>query len=606
MHWLPLLSILASAPLGLATYWGDLRVKHAWDYVPAKWECLDSPPVSTTIDLHLALKPGKENALIDALYEVSDPDHPRYGAHLSKEQVADLVAPHPDTLQLVGSWLAHHGIHPFSISTTHGGGWLKLSNVPLIQANSLLGAVYQLYRHVETNETTIRTVRYSLPAALHDHVQMVAPTTFFSTSRALRQTSHRRVPPPVRDQVSNLPDSDYLGLQGEPASEWVAALGSSAGLPATCSNISTPDCLRQLYNTGGYKPQATSKNKLAIAGYLEQYASHRDLEKFMTLYRPDAVDATFSVVTVNGGINNESQPGDEANLDIQYAGAISYPTPNIYYSTGGSPPYIPDHTTPNNTNEPYLEFLDFFVHQSTIPQVLTTSYGDDEQTVPEDYALSVCNIFARLGLMGVSVLFSSGDFGVGNDSCLTNDGTSRVQFIPAFPASCPFVTTVGGTTGVNPEVAVDFSGGGFSNYFPRPPYQQTAVFEYLRRIGNKYAGLFNRVGRAYPDISAQALNFPVVVNGTVEYIEGTSCSSPTAAGVVALLNDCPATPLRPPLGFLNPLIYSSASKGFNDITSGSNPGCGTQGFSAIDGWDPVTGLGTPDFLKLQGILCGRN
>jgi hypothetical protein len=61
----------------------------------------------------------------------------------------------------------------------------------------------------------------------------------------------------------------------------------------------------------GYKPQATSKNKLAIAGYLEQYASHQDLKDFMTLYRPDAVDATFSVVTVNGGINNESQPGDE-------------------------------------------------------------------------------------------------------------------------------------------------------------------------------------------------------------------------------------------------------------------------------------------------------
>jgi tripeptidyl-peptidase-1 len=127
----------------------------------------------------------------------------------------------------------------------------------------------------------------------------------------------------------------------------------------------------------------------------------------------------------------------QANLDVQYAGAISYPTPNIDYSTAGSPPCIPDHTTPNNTNEPYLEFLDFFLQRSTTPQVLTTSYGDDEQTAPEAYAISVCNLFARRGSMG-HVLFSSGDFGVGNDSCLTNDETNRVQFIPSFPASCEF------------------------------------------------------------------------------------------------------------------------------------------------------------------------
>ncbi|KAH8978494.1 hypothetical protein EDB92DRAFT_1909434, partial [Lactarius akahatsu] len=49
---------------------------------------------------------------------------------------------------------------------------------------------------------------------------------------------------------------------------------------------------------------------------------------------------------------------------------------------------------------------------------------------------------------------------------------------------------------------------------------------------------------------------------------------------------------RPALGFLNPWLYGIASQGFNDITSGSNPGCDTDGFSAVPGWDPVTGLGT--------------
>ena len=78
--------------------------------------------------------------------------------------------------------------------------------------------------------------------------------------------------------------------------------------------------------------------------------------------------------------------------------------------------------------------------QKTIPQTISTSYGDDEQTVPLDYAESVCNMFCQLGTMGVSILFSSGDSGVGGGSCLSNDGTNSVKFTPAFPASCAFYT----------------------------------------------------------------------------------------------------------------------------------------------------------------------
>jgi len=74
--------------------------------------------------------------------------------------------------------------------------------------------------------------------------------------------------------------------------------------------------------------------------------------------------------------------------------------------------------------------------QKAIPQTISTSYGDDEQTVPLDYAISVCNMFAQLGAMGISVLFASGDSGVGGGSCRSNDGKGSKKFIPAFPASC--------------------------------------------------------------------------------------------------------------------------------------------------------------------------
>ena len=82
MHWLSLLSFLAAVPLGLTSplvpRWDDMRVKHSWLSVPEKWEHQGPPSDGANIDLRIALKPHHENALIDALYEVSDPEHPKY------------------------------------------------------------------------------------------------------------------------------------------------------------------------------------------------------------------------------------------------------------------------------------------------------------------------------------------------------------------------------------------------------------------------------------------------------------------------------------------------------------------------------------------------
>jgi tripeptidyl-peptidase-1 len=122
---------------------------------------------------------------------------------------------------------------------------------------------------------------------------------------------------------------------------------------------------------------------------------------------------------------------------------MTFPMRNTYYLTGGRAPYIPDEATPTNTNEPYLDWLEFILEQEDIPQTISTSYGDDEQTVPLDYAKSVCDLFAQLATRGVTALFSSGDFGVGSPggSCLSNDGSNRQQFLPAFPASCALISS---------------------------------------------------------------------------------------------------------------------------------------------------------------------
>ncbi|KAJ3491365.1 hypothetical protein NLI96_g751 [Meripilus lineatus] len=585
-----LLGALSSAtakPL-LTKRWDDFEVKHAWDEVPKGWQLHGSVPSDRTIDMRIGLKQDRFDELVSALYEVSDPLHAKYGQHLSKEEVEALVAPHPDTVDLVDSWLAAHGVDTTSAQRDNGGSWVSVT-VTIEQASRMLNTTYNVYRHPQSDEYVVRTTSYSLPRILHEHIGVVSPTTYFSTMRSMKATSFIQADAePVQDDL-------------EFASK-LAALGPLATVPTSCNTVITPACLRALYNTSTYTPTATARNSLGVAGYLDEFANRADLQTFFSRFRADAAGGTFQTVRLNGGGDDQNNPGVEANLDIQYTEGISFPTPNIYYSTGGSPPFIPDSETPTNTNEPYLDWLNFVLAQSSVPQTFTTSYGDDEQTVPQDYALNVCNLFAQLGARGSSIMFSSGDSGVGGGDCRTNDGKNTVRFQPAFPASCPFVTTVGGTIRVNPEVAVSFSGGGFSNYFARPSYQSTAVTTFLQGLGTTNQGLFNTTGRAYPDVAAQGQGFQVVVGGRVISVGGTSASSPTFAGVISLLNDFRLANGKSPLGFLNPILYSTGAAGLNDITSGRNPGCGTNGFTAGTGWDPVTGLGTPDFGKLQTLI----
>lgn len=136
-----------------------------------------------------------------------------------------------------------------------------------------------------------------------------------------------------------------------------------------------------------------------------------------------------------------------------------------------------------------------------------------------------------------------------------------------------------------------------------PDWQKDAVAKYLTQsdLPDQYLFQYNTSGRAYPDISAQAMNFLVVDVFPLPGVAGTSCASPTAAGIFSLLNDARMQAGQSTLGFLNPFIYENAAA-FNDITTGSGGGCGyVGGWPAKEGWDAVTGVGTPDYSKLSKL-----
>ena len=187
--------------------------------------------------------------------------------------------------------------------------------------------------------------------------------------------------------------------------------------------------------------------------------------------------------------------------------------PLTTYNTGGSLSYTPDAGTPENTNKPYLVWLHYVLGQSDadVPRVISTSLGENEQTVPQPYTQTVCAQSAQLVARGISLSFVSGDNGVGpNGTCVTDDGKDTPALLPAFPASCPFVTAVGGTQNSQPEIA-GFNAdnalarsGSFSNYFARPSDQDSAIKSYLDILSDQSAGLFNRSDRGYTESQLQA------------------------------------------------------------------------------------------------------
>jgi tripeptidyl-peptidase-1 len=536
---------------------------------------------------------------------MSTPHHPKYGKHFqSHQEMKRMLLPSDEAIDAVVDWLQSAGVTDIELDAD----WINFHTTVGI-ANKLLDTQFHWYVGTEERVHRLRTLEYSVPDSLAEHVYMIQPTTRFGHIRPAHKNS----------RIKELPGDAHRAIMSArfgATSNGTTPNGTSTDI---CKMLITPTCLKTLYNINGYTANPHSGSKVGFSSYLQEYSRYADLASFETTLAPWAQGQNFSVVQFNGGLNDQTSTNDssEANLDLQYILGLSAPLPVTEYSTGGLGLLVPDINEPtaaDNQNEPYLDFLNGILKldQNDLPQVISTSYGEDEQTIPERYARRVCNLYAQLGSRGVSVLFSSGDSGVGT-GCVSNDGQNQTRFLPQFPASCPWVTSVGATQGMQ-EQAASFSSGGFSNLWPRPSYQDAAVQSYLQKLGNQWEGLYNPNGRGFPDVSANGVNYAIYDKGTLGEVEGTSAASPTFAAIVALLNDARLRAGLPVLGFLNPMIYSQGYKALNDITTGGSIGCNGQArfgggqiggavvagasWNASQGWDPVSGYGTPDFTKL--------
>jgi tripeptidyl-peptidase-1 len=271
----------------------------------------------------------------------------------------------------------------------------------------------------------------------------------------------------------------------------------------------------------------------------------------------------------------------------------------------------------------FADWITAVANSSNPPLVHSVSYGsiatEDPQNDMTRFNTEVC----KLGLRGLTIMVASGDDGVAN--FLARNDPSQCGFQPSYPATSPYVTAVGATQGPemgDPEIACTSatgglitSGGGFSFFFNQPAYQAQAVAKYLSTAPNlPPTNLFNTKGRGYPDVAVMGHNYPIVIGGQ-EYVgSGTSASSPVFASLITLINDKRLNAGKQPLGFVNPALYklaSSTPQAFRDMTSGENNCCAgypnqqvccQYGFNATIGWDPVTGLGSVNFIILSKAL----
>jgi kumamolisin len=300
-----------------------------------------------------------------------------------------------------------------------------------------------------------------------------------------------------------------------------------------------------------------------------------------------------SAISVDGATNSPTGSADgpdgEVELDIEVAGAIAPAAKiGVYFAP--------------NTDQGFIDAVSAAAHDATLrPSIISISWGGPEEswtTQARDSLNSACQDAAT---MGVTVLVASGDGGA-------TDGSSNGALEVDFPSSSPYVVGCGGTKlaiqggVISSEVAWNelsanegATGGGVSEVFALPSFQSGA---------NVPAAPNGFKGRGVPDVCGDAdptSGYAVLVDGESTVIGGTSAVAPLWAGLLARINQS----IGKPAGYLNPLIYSASadagtSAAFHDITSGSN-----GGYSAAAGWDPCTGLGSPNGAALLAALKGN-
>ena len=227
-----------------------------------------------------------------------------------------MLQPTEAATNAVISWL-----QDFNITTIEDDGdWVNFKT-DVVTADKMLDTRFQWFRSDYKGLERLRTLQYSVPDEVAQHINLVQPTTRFGSMKAMRSLI-------LKEEVEEVADGQNR--------MWTESASTPAAVNISCNATITPQCLLELYNIH-YKADPNNGNKVGFASFLEQYARYSDLAAFEAQFAPYAIGQNFSVVELNGGLNDQASAEDsgEADLDLDYIIGLSSPVPVTEFSTGG-------------------------------------------------------------------------------------------------------------------------------------------------------------------------------------------------------------------------------------------------------------------------------
>jgi len=533
-----------------------------------------------------------------------DPGSRSYHKWLTPEDYAARFGASADDIARTSGWLTQQGLHV--VSTSRLGSRVSFSG----SVDAIQNAFHtEMHRYEVGNATHYAMASApSIPADLADVVL------------ALHNT-HDFYPRPI-GRAKKMPQYKSGTTLGLAPPDW-AAIYDVAKLYTTEVNGA------DLTGTGV---------TIAIVGIAQ--IAQNDIIAFRTKFGLGTTsNVTMTLVPNTGAANPSSGAGMEAILDVEWSGGIAYDASINYVNTGANDLNVDDAT--------------YYAIEENLAPIISESWGGCEEGSSASEADVLATYGSAANLLGITYLAASGDQGAAG--CIENSPAVAGLYVN-MPASFPGVTAVGGTefpsgtvsyagtndyatgypAGVeetwnesnNPSSfeGVGAGGGGISTIFPRPSYQTQTTAPTCAIVGGLPVTETAANFRQVPDValSAASGNNPYFIectlnssddcagtSGTPQIIPlgGTSASTPSFAGVVALLNQ--ATGGR--LGNINPLLYTlngTKPTAFHDVVKGNNEivcttgetGCpstgGKYGFAAGSGYDCATGLGSIDAYNL--------
>lgn len=416
----------------------------------SSWSKRSQAPRDSMLPIRITIKPQNVEAGHDILMDISNPSSANFGKHWTAKQVHDFFSPSKESVQSVREWLESNGIrnhrHKIALSRNH-----VMFYATVDEAESLLGTQYNIWENDSTGETSISCDEYHVSADIQHHIDFITPTIGLDAISFSRLTKRNKRRAGIRNR--------------DPARSIETPIIQKLTQSQTfCADRVTPDCIKALYEI----PSITSNeigNDLGLYENTLSYAQ-KDLDMFFSQYAPYIPNGTHPLENdIDGGSGpvKWGYANPEADLDIQMVYPIIYPQNVQVYQIYGDTVTLWGLNYTGRFNQ-FLDAIDASycvydggddpIYDPTFPDgkswnhtaqcgrykptnVISISYNVAEDADSHAYNMRQCHEYMKLGLMGTSVIVSSGDNGTlarfPDGGCLAN-GAQR----PTMPASCPY------------------------------------------------------------------------------------------------------------------------------------------------------------------------